>query len=93
MEGRTALHHAALGEDEKTSTSSVKALLELGADPRVIDVIGGDGGCTPEEYVDEESDDADSLLCQSRKDWVAGKTGPQSSASATISKARSILGF
>lgn len=93
LEGRTALHHAALGEEDATSTGAVKTLIALGANPTIVDDMGSDGGCLAEEYVDEESDEAYSALGQYRKDWEAGKTGPQTAVSATIGKARSILGF
>lgn len=93
LDGRTALHYAALGEDDKTATGAVKTLIELGANPTFIDDIGDDGGCLPEDYVDEESDVAYGLLSQYRKDWEAGRTGPQKALSSTIGKARSLLGF
>ena len=93
LEGRTALHHAALGEDEKTSTNAIKTLMELGADPTIIDWIGDDGGLLAEQYVDEENDDAYAQLSQYRKDWEAGKTGPLSATSGAVAKARAILGF
>lgn len=93
LEGRTALHHAALGEDDASAVAAVKLLLELGADPRAVDEIGQEGGLTPEEYVDEKNDELYSLLCEARKEWDAGRTGPQSKKSVAISKVRAQLGF
>jgi len=95
LEGRTALHHAALGEDDTTAINSIKTLIELGANPTIIDAIGAEGGCLAEEYINEgeQNDQAYATLSQFRKDWEAGKTGPQSTTSSAISKARSMLGF
>lgn len=95
LEGRTALHHAALGEDDTTAINAIKTLIELGANPTIVDAIGAEGGCLAEEYINEgdENDQAYATLSQFRKDWEAGKTGPQSTTSSAISKARSMLGF
>lgn len=90
LEGRTALHLAALGVDDATSNNALKALMEAGANPTIMDMIGDDGGCVAEEYIDENSDDSYSALVQYRSDWEAGRT-PR--AQSTISKARSLLGF
>lgn len=93
LEGRTALHHAALGDEDSSAVAAVKLLLELGADPRVVDDIGQEGGLRPEEYIDEKHDELYALLCEARKEWEAGRTGPQSKKSVAISKVRAQLGF
>jgi ankyrin repeat protein len=92
IEGRTALHHAALGENESSAANAVKLLLELGADPTIVDEATAEGALA-EEYVDEKNDDIYALMSQRRRDWEAGNKGPQSAVSKATSNARKILGF
>ena len=88
LDGRTALHAAALGVEDKSGPDAIAALIELGADPSIRDHMSD---AYPEEYVDEESDDAYSKLVDYRKKWEAGAVAPQKQS--VVSKARSILGF
>lgn len=89
LDGRTALHHAACGQEDATSVNAIKLLIELGANPTIAD----ESDTLAEELIDENNDEAYALLTQRRKDWENGKTGPQSTASSLISSARAKLGF
>ncbi len=90
LDGKTALHFAAMGseDEEKTFQKSIDKLLSLGANPSIKEYIDD---ALPEEYVDENSDLQYAALVEARKRFESGQSSPR--PPSVLAKVRSTLGI